>query len=101
MDLLRGGETMENVEALKRLSLMATAARSVNFIYDPSENGEAIGIAIEALRRQIPRPVSTQSFGGYSTIEFRCPVCDKRQNGTRKNRLEGCFCERCGQRLRF
>ena len=92
---------MEKLEAIKRLEFMSTTSRSVNYPYDPSENREAIGIAIEAIRRQIPRVVTTQSFSGYSAIEFHCPVCDKRQNNTRRNRREGCFCERCGQRLRF
>lgn len=31
--------------------------------------------------------------------KYYCPVCKKQQKDSYKNRQEGCFCERCGQRL--
>ncbi len=31
--------------------------------------------------------------------KYYCPVCKKQQKDTYKNKREGCFCERCGQRL--
>ena len=31
--------------------------------------------------------------------KYYCPSCIKQQKHSYKNRLEGCFCERCGQRL--
>jgi hypothetical protein len=30
---------------------------------------------------------------------YYCPVCKKQQKDTYKNRREGCYCERCGQKL--
>lgn len=36
---------------------------------------------------------------GYGHNRYYCPSCGKQQKDTYKNRREGCFCERCGQRL--
>ena len=30
---------------------------------------------------------------------YYCPTCGKQQKTSYKNRREGCYCERCGQKL--
>lgn len=35
--------------------------------------------------------------GYYDT--YYCPICGKQQKTSYKNKREGCYCERCGQKL--
>lgn len=39
--------------------------------------------------------------GRLYKVAYYCPVCGKQQKDTSKNVKEGCFCERCGQRLEW
>ena len=66
-----------------------------------SDLSEASTAAVEALRKQIPEPVLVRRRDGYIRPDYYCPICNKQQKDSFKNRREGCFCERCGQRLAF
>ena len=57
--------------------------------------------AIEALEKQIPIPVLVRRYEGYIRPYYYCPICNKQQKNSYKNCRDGCFCERCGQRLSF
>ena len=60
---------------------------------------EALNVATSALQKQIPMEVTIKIPGEYCPPDYYCPVCGKQQKNTFKNRREGCFCERCGQKL--
>lgn len=47
--------------------------------------------------RDSKKKVEIKISNGYE--RYYCPSCGKQQKVTYKNRHEGCFCERCGQRL--
>ena len=66
-----------------------------------TESQEAETLAIAALEKQVAVPVLVRRREGYIRPDFYCPVCNKQQKDSYKNRREGCFCERCGQRLTF
>lgn len=57
--------------------------------------------AIDAVKNKIAVPVLVRRREGYFRPDFYCPVCNKQQKDSFKNAREGCFCERCGQRLTF
>ena len=57
--------------------------------------------AIDAVKNMIAIPVLVRRREGYIRPDYYCPVCNKQQKDSFKNRREGCFCERCGQRLTF
>lgn len=56
-------------------------------------------IGISAIKKQISIPVLVKDR--YCYEDYFCPVCKKQQKDTYKNRREGCYCERCGQKLRW
>lgn len=91
---------MDNVKAKKVLT------RFVEFMIqatkdDSSELVRACKVAIDAVGKQIPEPVLVRRRDGYIRPDYYCPVCNKQQKDSFKNRREGCYCERCGQRLTF
>lgn len=57
--------------------------------------------AIDAVKNKIAIPVLVRRREGYIRPDYYCPICNKQQKDSFKNRREGCFCERCGQRLTF
>lgn len=59
---------------------------------------DAAKIGIEAIKRQIPKPVRVVERE-YYTPQYFCPVCSKQQKASWKNLKNGCYCERCGQKL--
>lgn len=65
------------------------------------EEIEAEKLAIAALEKQVAVPVLVRRREGYIRPDYYCPVCHKQQKDSFKNCREGCFCERCGQRLTF
>lgn len=54
-------------------------------------------VAIKALEKRISKPVLVKDKTYYK--DYFCPVCKKQQKDTRKNKREGCYCERCGQKV--
>lgn len=68
---------------------------------DAREEVEAEKLAIAALEKQVAFPVLVRRREGYLRSDYYCPVCNKQQKDSFKNAREGCFCERCGQRLSF
>lgn len=60
-----------------------------------------LNTAIDAVKNKIAVPVLVRRREGYIRPDYYCPVCNKQQKDSFKNRREGCFCERCGQRLTF
>lgn len=65
------------------------------------ESHEAVKLALAALEKQIAIPVIVRRRERHSRSDYFCPVCNKQQKYSYKNLREGCFCERCGQRLSF
>lgn len=63
-------------------------------IYRDKRGGEALTVAVEALKKQIPKkPILDVIFP--SGVEwYLCPVCN--HNGIEK---VGCYCHNCGQAL--
>lgn len=59
---------------------------------------DACNIAIEAMKRDEPIAVRVETYE-YRPNKYFCPVCGKQQKQSHKNFREGCFCERCGQKL--
>lgn len=57
----------------------------------------ALDMAIKSMEKQIPKPVLVKDKTYYK--DYFCPVCKKQQKDTRKNKREGCYCERCGQKV--
>lgn len=62
---------------------------------------EAREIAIEAIEKQVAVPVLARRYESRTRPNYYCPICNKQQKYSYKNIREGCFCERCGQRLTF
>lgn len=99
---------MDNVKALEILKESAKSTRLVheyllgdNVPPSMKNSLEAIEVAIGAVGKQIPEPVRVRRRDGYLRPDYYCPVCNKQQKDSFKNRREGCYCERCGQRLTF
>lgn len=62
-------------------------------------------IIMEALQKQIPMEVNVKKrsrFRGACYYDYYCRVCGKQQKlpGAKQIR-DGCFCERCGQKLKW
>lgn len=96
-------DNMKAIEVLKRwitfIGSTVTGPRSpVNSLMELSE---ANTTAIKALEKQVAVPVLSRRREGYLRPDYYCPVCHKQQKDSYKNEREGCFCERCGQRLSF
>lgn len=53
-----------------------------------------------ALQRQVPQTVKVVDMRDGLYTNYYCPVCGKQQKRSWKNKKEGCYCERCGQRLK-
>lgn len=99
---------MDYVKAIEILKESAESTRLVHkhLVGDnvpPSMKNslEAIEIAIDAVGKQVAIPVLVRRRESYFRPDFYCPVCNKQQKDSFKNNREGCFCERCGQRLTF
>lgn len=59
---------------------------------------EKLKVIVNALEKQVPKKVRIKEYRiGYPN--YYCPICGKQQKNTCKNRIEGCYCERCGQKL--
>ena len=54
--------------------------------------------AIEAVSKQIAKNITVKSEM-YHLDSYYCTCCSKQQKDTRKNKLNGCYCERCGNKL--
>lgn len=56
---------------------------------------EATKMAIEALEKQIPKPIVRHGYvkGELCKVSFVCPECDKHVS------FDDNFCKNCGQRL--
>lgn len=56
----------------------------------------------EAKEKQIPKKVVIRKNESvYMPDRCYCPICGKQQKRTYKNVSQGCYCERCGQRLEW
>lgn len=62
---------------------------------------EAVNIAIEALEKQVDKPVVVSPREGYMLPDYRCPTCGEKTRDTYFSRRDGRYCDRCGQRLAF
>lgn len=87
-------------EALKRLRYEIEEEGHCSFIEDEME------FAFEALEKQIPKAVEVATFEHpmrkkYYPPRYYCPVCRKQQKNSFKNKDKGCYCERCGQALKW
>ena len=47
------------------------------------------------------RVVKGDRSGRLYKTAWYCPTCGKQQKDTYKNTKEGCYCERCGQHLKW
>lgn len=99
---------MDNAKALERMKYNLGIGIDVytqlcgNNLPPPlSETLEAEKLAIAALEKQVAVPVLSRRREGYLRPDYYCPICHKQQKDSYKNEREGCFCERCGQRLIF
>lgn len=71
-----------------------------NDMYEEWENVCVLGCdsndcPLEEDKAVLPKVVSRE----YGIVDYYCPRCGKQQKVTFKTRREGCYCERCGQRL--
>ena len=51
--------------------------------------------------RQIPVVVKAVKRSEYFAPDYYCPNCGKQQKDSFKNKKKGCYCERCGQALKW
>lgn len=89
---------MTEQEALKHLKECVIGQMYLDSEYLYNKAG-AIKQAIFALEKQIPKPVLVKDRTCYK--DYFCPVCKKQQKVTYKNKREGCYCERCGQKVHW
>ena len=82
-------------EALERLRYEIEEEGHCSFIEDEME------VAFEALEKQISRAVEIVMAGQYCPPNYYCPICRKQQKSSFKNKKKGCYCERCGQALKW
>lgn len=82
---------MTNEEAIQNLI-------QISKMYGHKWQQEACDIAIEAIKKQIPKKIEIENIE-YQFPKYWCPLCKKQQKATFKNRRKGCYCERCGQKL--
>lgn len=78
---------------------------------DPEEIISSLGFAIDRLNtmaysrikelkeRNEAIKVKVVKKEEYMPCSYYCPTCNKQQKDTFKTRREGCYCERCGQKL--
>lgn len=99
---------MDNVKAIEILKESAEASRLVhkhllgdNVPPSMKNSLEAIEIAIDAVGKQIPKPVEIQFREGYIIPLYRCPDCGEQIGNAWQYKRSGRFCENCGQRLSF
>lgn len=98
---------MENTKAVEILTRWiqfigyATMEGRRTFPDSLADLSRACTLAIEAIGKQIPKPAVVKRRDGYLLPEYRCPVCNRQIKVGFKNIKEGCFCDRCGQRLSF
>ena len=86
---------MTNEEAIKNINAL-NAVCGQKGLYD-AEFENALALAIDALKRQIPRkPIirKTEDYFGYVKY-ILCPNCEKVEFGFN----QPCFCELCGQAI--
>lgn len=93
---------LEHIKAdLEKLDDNSLVVLKKDFILTAKEVLPHLNTAIDAVKNKIAVPVLVRRREGYIRPDFYCPVCNKQQKDTFKNSREGCFCERCGQRLSF
>lgn len=86
---------MTHEEAIKNMNALNAVCVKKDF-YD-AEFENALALAIDALKRQIPRkPIirKTEDYFGYVKY-ILCPNCEKVEFGFN----QPCFCELCGQAI--
>ena len=86
---------MTHEEAIKNINALNAVCGKKDF-YD-AEFENALALAIDALKRQIPRkPIirKTEDYFGYVKY-ILCPNCEKVEFGFN----QPCFCELCGQAI--
>ena len=95
---------MDNIAAIQWLTrqvkfLELVVSRTNNVSDSIFKHIEVARISVEAIGKQVAKPVKVvdRNF----SKDCYCPVCGKQQKYNYKTRREGCFCERCGQRLTF
>lgn len=70
-------------------------------IWEDNLVGEALNELIESSNKQIATDVIVKSGKQmHHPVSYFC-ICGKQQKDTFKNRKDGCYCERCGNKLRF
>lgn len=89
VEVIRHNIALEE-QSLNRCDYVSTGAE--RFI-------EAMKIACMNLEKQIPKLAEGRKYG-HHVAEYFCPECGKQQKNSFKNRSKGCYCERCGQKLR-
>ena len=99
---------MDNVKALEILKESAEASRLVhkhllgdNVPPQLTQSLEAIEIAIDAVGKQIPKPVEIRIRLGYIVPSYYCPDCGEEVGNAFRYQKVGVFCTNCGQRLSF
>ena len=86
---------MTHEEAIKNINALNAVCCQKDF-YD-AEFENALALAIDALKRQIPRkPIirKTEDYFGYVKY-ILCPNCQEVEFGFN----QPCFCDRCGQAI--
>ncbi len=79
------------------------AIRIVNLapIWENEEVGEALDLLVKSGEKQISTNVIVRSGKQmHHPVSYFC-TCGKQQKDTFKNRKDGCYCERCGNKLKF
>ena len=62
--------------------------------HDMDVINEALDMAVDALKMQVPERVIFKEYAGFSGTRFKCPRCNK----IVKNYSET-YCHKCGQRI--
>ena len=94
---------MTNEEAIERLKRRLKCAEYVDSDYCDCVDIEAIKVAIDALEKQIPKPLKRKEIFVHllhKKIEYpQCPICGNDYEGTLS---QGCYyCNICGQKLNW
>lgn len=93
---------LEHIKAdVEKLDDNSLVVLREDYILTAKEVVPHLDTAIDAVKNKIAVPVLVRRREGYIRPDYFCPVCHKQQKDTFKNYREGCFCERCGQRLTF
>ena len=82
-------------EAIKNINALNAVCDKKDF-YD-AEFENALALAIDALKRQVPRkPIIRKAEDYFGYVKYiLCPSCEKVEFGLN----QPCFCERCGQAI--